>query len=363
MSVTTTTTPITEAPKPTTVTIDTSFKIICSASASNAEKAAANQIVTAMSHFGIKLSIQNDTAPQSGNEILIGNTSRAQSQSALKELSAGGYSLTLSENEANGVSLILAAIDADGLELATKHLILNYLSLDKKATLPFTLSITHTKANVTLQEKYQLSDYTIVYAKEGIMSDVNIQSAKYAEAARDFANLVEKFTGHTLTVVSDTADLSKYQHLILFGNTSSLDDNIVYSGAFFKKGAKAYSVRMFDNGNISLAGNNPVSAYAAAKGGLKMLTKNIASEYGGLNIQCNGIGPGYIATPQTAPLRQQGVPFNEFIISKTPAGRWGETSDLVGPAIFLASDASNFVNGHILYVDGGILAYIGKQPS
>ena len=113
---------------------------------------------------------------------------------------------------------------------------------------------------------------------------------------------------------------------------------------------------------MSELGRETVSAYAAAKGGLKMLTKNIASEYGEVNIQCNGIGPGYIATPQTAPLRQPGVPFNEFIIAKTPAGRWGETSDLVGPAIFLASDASNFVNGHILYVDGGILAYIGKQP-
>lgn len=114
---------------------------------------------------------------------------------------------------------------------------------------------------------------------------------------------------------------------------------------------------------MSELGRETVSAYASAKGGLKMLTRNIASEYGGYNIQCNGLGPGYIATPQTAPLRQPGVPFNEFIIAKTPAGRWGETDDLVGPAIFLASDASNFVNGHILYVDGGILAYIGKQPS
>ncbi|MDD3171773.1 MAG: gluconate 5-dehydrogenase [Bacilli bacterium] len=113
---------------------------------------------------------------------------------------------------------------------------------------------------------------------------------------------------------------------------------------------------------MSELGRETVSAYAAAKGGLKMLTKNIASEYGEFNIQCNGIGPGYIATPQTAPLRQPGVPFNEFIISKTPAGRWGEVEDLMGPAVFLASDASNFINGHILYVDGGILAYIGKQP-
>lgn len=114
---------------------------------------------------------------------------------------------------------------------------------------------------------------------------------------------------------------------------------------------------------MSELGRETVSAYAAAKGGLKMLTKNIASEYGGYNIQCNGIGPGYIETPQTAPLRVPGNPFNEFIIAKTPAGRWGKTEDLMGPAIFLASDASDFVNGHILYVDGGILAYIGKQPA
>lgn len=113
---------------------------------------------------------------------------------------------------------------------------------------------------------------------------------------------------------------------------------------------------------MSELGRETVSAYAAAKGGLKMLTRNICSEYGGGNIQCNGIGPGYIATPQTAPLREEGHPFNSFILSKTPAGRWGEPEDLMGPAVFLASDASNFVNGHVLYVDGGILAYIGKQP-
>ena len=113
---------------------------------------------------------------------------------------------------------------------------------------------------------------------------------------------------------------------------------------------------------MSELGRETVSAYAAAKGGLKMLTRNIASEYGQYNIQCNGIGPGYIETPQTAPLRTPGHPFNEFILAKTPANRWGKTEDLQGPAVFLASDASNFVNGHILYVDGGILAYIGKQP-
>lgn len=118
---------------------------------------------------------------------------------------------------------------------------------------------------------------------------------------------------------------------------------------------------------MSELGRETVSAYAAAKGGLKMLTRNIASEYGEYNIQCNGIGPGYIATPQTAPLRElqsdgSRHPFDQFIIAKTPAARWGTTDDLKGPAVFLASSASDFVNGHILYVDGGILAYIGKQP-
>jgi gluconate 5-dehydrogenase len=118
---------------------------------------------------------------------------------------------------------------------------------------------------------------------------------------------------------------------------------------------------------MSELGRETVSAYAAAKGGLKMLTRNIASEYGQYNIQCNGIGPGYIATPQTAPLRERQPdgsrhPFDSFIISKTPAARWGTTDDLKGPAVFLASEASDFVNGHVLYVDGGILAYIGKQP-
>ena len=118
---------------------------------------------------------------------------------------------------------------------------------------------------------------------------------------------------------------------------------------------------------MSELGRETVSAYAAAKGGLKMLTRNICSEFGHANIQCNGIGPGYIATKQTAPLRERQAdgsrhPFDQFIIAKTPAERWGETDDLIGPAVFLASDASNFVNGHILYVDGGILAYIGKQP-
>lgn len=137
----------------------------------------------------------------------------------------------------------------------------------------------------------------------------------------------------------------------------------VIPGMIAKGGGKIINVCSM----MSELGRETVSAYAAAKGGLKMLTRNMASEYGRYNIQCNGLGPGYIATPQTAPLRERQAdgsrhPFDAFIVAKTPAERWGTPEDLMGPAVFLASPASDFVNGHILYVDGGILAYIGKQP-
>ena len=117
------------------------------------------------------------------------------------------------------------------------------------------------------------------------------------------------------------------------------------------------------NSMMSELGRNTVSAYAAAKGGLKMLTKNMATEWAKHNIQTNGIGPGYFATSQTEPIRVDGHPFNEFIINRTPAARWGDPSDLAGAAVFLASKASDFVNGQIIYVDGGILATIGKPSN
>ncbi|MBP0905820.1 gluconate 5-dehydrogenase [Mariniflexile gromovii] len=114
---------------------------------------------------------------------------------------------------------------------------------------------------------------------------------------------------------------------------------------------------------MSELGRDSVSAYAAAKGGLKMLTRSMATEWAKYNIQTNGIGPGYFATSQTAPIRVDGHPFNDFIISRTPAGRWGNPDDLQGAAIFLSSSASDFINGHVVYVDGGILATIGKPSN
>jgi len=146
-------------------------------------------------------------------------------------------------------------------------------------------------------------------------------------------------------------------------NAPFIVSKAVIPGMIKKGGGKIINICSM----MSELGRETVSAYAAAKGGLKMLTRNICSEFGEHNIQCNGIGPGYIATPQTAPLREKQPdgsrhPFDSFIVAKTPAARWGTSEDLMGPAVFLASEASDFVNGHILYVDGGILAYIGKQP-
>ncbi|SDX61845.1 gluconate 5-dehydrogenase [Lutibacter oricola] len=114
---------------------------------------------------------------------------------------------------------------------------------------------------------------------------------------------------------------------------------------------------------MSELGRNTVGAYAAAKGGLKMLTQNMATEWAKHNIQINGIGPGYFATSQTEPIRVDGHPFNDFIVGRTPAGRWGDPSDLQGAAIFLSSKASDFVSGQVVYVDGGILATIGKPAN
>jgi len=134
---------------------------------------------------------------------------------------------------------------------------------------------------------------------------------------------------------------------------------IVAKGMIERGGGKIINICSM----MSELGRDSVSAYAAAKGGLKMLTRSMATEWAKYNIQTNGIGPGYFATSQTAPIRVDGHPFNDFIVSRTPAGRWGDPEDLQGAAIFLSSKASDFVNGHVVYVDGGILATIGKPSN
>ncbi len=212
------------------------------------------------------------------------------------------------------------------------------------------------------------------YKKLGIEAHGYICDVTDEDAVKEFIAKVEKEVGTVDILVNNAGIIKRIPMIEMSAADFRQVVDIDLNGPFIM--AKAVIPGMIKKGHgkiinicsmMSELGRETVSAYAAAKGGLKMLTKNIASEYGQYNIQCNGIGPGYIATPQTAPLRERQAdgsrhPFDSFIVAKTPAERWGTPEDLQGPAVFLASDASNFVNGHILYVDGGILAYIGKQP-
>ncbi len=212
------------------------------------------------------------------------------------------------------------------------------------------------------------------YQKEGIDAKGYICDVTKEDQVKEMVSDIEKSLG-TIDILVNNAGIIKRIPMTDMGvNEFREVVDIDLVAPFIVSKAVIPSMIKKGNGKIinicsmmSELGRETVSAYASAKGGLKMLTKNIASEYGKYNIQCNGIGPGYIATPQTAPLREiqpdgERHPFDKFIISKTPAERWGTPKDLMGPAVFLASEASDFINGHILYVDGGILAYIGKQP-
>ena len=223
--------------------------------------------------------------------------------------------------------------------------------------------------------KQELVDKGIAAYKEaGIDAHGYVCDVTNEEAVGEFVKKVTEEVGHINILVNNAGIIMRIPMLDMTAAQFRKVIDIDLNGPFIM--AKAVIPDMIAQGGgkiinicsmMSELGRETVSAYAAAKGGLKMLTRNIASEYGKYNIQCNGIGPGYIATPQTAPLRElqpdgSRHPFDQFIIAKTPAERWGEAEDLAGPAVFLASPASDFVNGHILYVDGGILAYIGKQP-
>ncbi len=212
------------------------------------------------------------------------------------------------------------------------------------------------------------------YEAEGIKAHGYVADVTDEAAVAELVKKVTEEVGHINILVNNAGIIMRIPMCDMTAAQFRKVIDIDLNGPFIM--AKAVIPDMIAQGGgkiinicsmMSELGRETVSAYAAAKGGLKMLTKNIASEYGQYNIQCNGIGPGYIATPQTAPLRERQPdgsmhPFDSFIRAKTPANRWGEAEDLAGPAVFLASPASDFVNGHILYVDGGILAYIGKQP-
>ncbi|MGB2579478.1 gluconate 5-dehydrogenase [Elusimicrobium simillimum] len=207
------------------------------------------------------------------------------------------------------------------------------------------------------------------YKKDGITAHGYVCDVTNEDEVNKFVAQVEKEVGVIDILINNAGIIKRIPALEMSAKDFRQVIDIDLNGPFIMSKAVAPGMIKKGAGKIinicsmmSELGRETVSAYAAAKGGLKMLTKNLACEWAEHNIQVNGIGPGYIATPQTAPLRTPGHPFNDFIIAKTPAARWGTAEDLAGPAVFLASKASDFVNGHILYVDGGILAYIGKQP-
>lgn len=195
--------------------------------------------------------------------------------------------------------------------------------------------------------------------------DVTNEAAVTASIAQ-----IEKEVGPVDILVNNAGIIKRIPSMELSVEDWNMVINIDLTAPFIMSKAVAKSMKERGGGKIinmcsmmSEVGRDTVAAYAAAKGGLKMLTKNLATEWARHNIQVNGIGPGYFATAQTAPIRVDGHPFNDFIIKRTPAMRWGLPEDLQGAAIFLASSASDFVSGHVLYVDGGILASLGKAAN
>ena len=233
-------------------------------------------------------------------------------------------------------------------------------------------------AKIAFNDRDQAKIDTAVenYAKDGIEARGYVADVTSEEQMQQLVKDVEADFGTTPDILVNNAGIIKRTPMLEmdaadFRQVVDIDLNgpfIVSKAVLPGMIAKGHGKIINICSMMSELGRETVSAYAAAKGGLKMLTRNICSEYGEDNIQCNGIGPGYIATPQTAPLRERQAdgsrhPFDSFIVAKTPAARWGTPIDLMGTAVFLASDASNFVNGQVVYVDGGILAYIGKQPA
>ncbi|SKC87616.1 gluconate 5-dehydrogenase [Ohtaekwangia koreensis] len=216
----------------------------------------------------------------------------------------------------------------------------------------------------------KMKDALASYEKEGIAATGYLFDVTSDQAVKEGIDKIEKEQGPIDILVNNAGIIKRIPILDMEVADFQQVINVDLVGPFIvSKHVGKYMVQRKAGKIINICsmmselGRNTVTAYAAAKGGLKMLTKNMATEWAKYNIQVNGIGPGYFATEQTAPIRVDGHPFNEFIINRTPAARWGDPDDLMGAAIFLSSAASDFVNGQIIYVDGGILATIGKPAN
>jgi len=208
------------------------------------------------------------------------------------------------------------------------------------------------------------------YAKIGINIHTYVLNVTDEDAVESTIPVIEEEVGPIDILVNNAGIIKRIPILEMKADEFRQVLDVNLTGQFIMAKAVARGMVARKSGKIinmcsmmSELGRNTVSAYAASKGGLKMLTRSMATEWARHNVQINGIGPGYIATSQTEPLRVDGHPFNDFIIHRTPAARWGNPEDLAGTAVFLASTASDFVNGHIVYVDGGILATIGKPAN
>ena len=222
--------------------------------------------------------------------------------------------------------------------------------------------------NDVVQER--LDSARAEYAKNGIHIHTYVLDVTDEDAVESTIPVMEEEVGPIDILVNNAGIIMRVPILEMEAKDFRQVLDVDLTGPFIMGKAVARGMVKRGQGKIinmcsmmSELGRNTVSAYASAKGGLKMLTRNMATEWARHNIQINGIGPGYIATSQTEPIRVDGHPFNDFIIHRTPAGRWGDPEDLAGTAVFLASKASDFVNGHVVYVDGGILATIGKPAN
>jgi gluconate 5-dehydrogenase len=232
--------------------------------------------------------------------------------------------------------------------------------------------LAHAGATIVINDVFadKLEEAKKEYAKNGIQVFTYVLDVTDEEAVEKTIPLIEKEVGPIDILVNNAGIIKRIPILDMKADEFRQVIDVDLTGPFIM--GKTVARGMVERGYgkiinmcsmMSELGRNTVSAYASAKGGLKMLTRSMATEWAKYNIQINGIGPGYFATAQTAPIRVGGHPFNEFIINRTPAGRWGDPEDLAGTAVFLASKASDFVNGQVVYVDGGILATIGKPAN
>lgn len=209
-----------------------------------------------------------------------------------------------------------------------------------------------------------LAEARKICVKNGIAAEYSIFDVFNEKQVREQIDCIEKESGG-IDILVNNAGIHKRKLLVemtLEEWKSVLDVNLTGAFIIAREVVKGMIQRRYGKiinicSLMSEVGRETTGNYAASKGGLKMLTKAMAVEWAKYNIQVNGVGPGYFLTDLTKPLAED-PEFNSWIKKRTPAERWGDPEELVGTAVFLASEASNFINGQIIYVDGGFLASV-----